>query len=246
VAVPFQVEAHPATITRRKMDALIDAGLFRVNMGIQSGSDRTNFDIFTRPTSQKQIAAAIDLLAGYPDLQTVYHYIVHNPFEPDEQMLETVYFAAQHHRGQFHVDIFPLAFFPGSPLYRRALAEGVIRGTQEQLFGRSWRSAQTWALLGDYLVVLLAMVLKLKHWGLSARSVTRFVRVAASRPVRAVFDRPWLPALAMIGWVAVRLARNLIYQPFIRPFTRPRRSGRRGWAPQPLGAPPAACPHLDP
>ena len=230
VGLPFEVDAHPATMSRGKIDALVGAGLYRVNMGIQSGSDKTNFDIFNRPTSRQKVAAAIDILADYPHVQAEYHYIVANPFEPAEQMIETLYFAAEHHRGYFKVDIFPLAFFPGSPLHQRAIREGIINGDQEELYSEVWRQSQTWRALGDYLVVLLTMVLRLKRWGLSARATKRFVSIALSRPVRAVFDRFYLPVLLVIGYVAMRLVRNLIYQPFIRPFTKRRRPERRARA----------------
>jgi len=233
VGLPFEVDAHPATMSRGKIDALVGAGLYRVNMGIQSGSDKTNFEIFNRPTSRQKVAAAIDTIAAYPQVQAEYHYIVANPFEPAEQLIETLYFAAEHHRGYFKVDIFPLAFFPGSPLHQRAIREGVINGDQEELYSEVWRQSQTWKALGDYLVVLLTMVLRLKRWGLSARAARRFLNVALSRPVRAVFDRAYLPVLLVTGYVCLRLARNLIYQPFIRPFTKRRKPQYRGRATRP-------------
>jgi radical SAM superfamily enzyme YgiQ (UPF0313 family) len=231
LGLPFEVDAHPATISRAKVEPLLQAGLYRVHMGIQSGSEKTNFQIYNRPTSQRQIAAVLDMLADYPQLEMEYHYIVANPFEPEDQLIETLYFAAQHHRGNYKIDLFPLAFFQGTPLYERAVSEGIIRGSQQELYGRVWRQSWTWAALGSYLVVLLAMVLRMKRWHLPAGLVKRFVSVATSRPVRMVMDRKWLPVLLVAGWVILRLGRNLIYQPFIRPFTKRRRPGRRASAP---------------
>lgn len=231
VALPFEVDAHPATISRGKVEPLVQAGMFRVHMGIQSGSEKTNLDIYHRPTSKKQVAAAIDMLADYPEVQAEYHYIVANPFEPEEQLIETLYFAAEHHRGNFKWDVFPLALFPGTPLYDRAVAEGIIsEASQKELYGQVWRQSRTWAALGNYLVVVLVMTLRLKRWGLPAGMVKRIVSVAKSRPVRAVVDRAYLPVLLIVGYVIMRLVRNLIYQPFIRPFTKRRRPQRRGRA----------------
>ncbi len=138
---------------------------------------------------------------------------------------------AEHHRGNFKWDVFPLALFPGTPLYDRAVAEGIISETsQKELYGQVWRQSRTWAALGNYLVVLLVMTLRLKRWGLPAGMVKRIVSVAKSRPVRTVMDRAYLPVLLIIGYVIMRLMRNLIYQPFIRPFTKRRRPQRRGRA----------------
>ena len=51
IDLPFIVRVFPGVLDREKLFALRDAGLSMAVMGVQSGSDRINYDIFNRKVS---------------------------------------------------------------------------------------------------------------------------------------------------------------------------------------------------
>ena len=53
IGLPFHVQASPTTMTVEKMDALVDAGLSFVEMGIQSTS-KTSMELYRRSVSEKR------------------------------------------------------------------------------------------------------------------------------------------------------------------------------------------------
>jgi radical SAM superfamily enzyme YgiQ (UPF0313 family) len=87
--------------------------------------------IYARPMPLERIASAIEMLAKYK-VPTEYHYIVSNPYEPEENVIETMRFIASHHRRAKTLQVLPLMFFPGTPLFDRAWADGII-GTRDDL-----------------------------------------------------------------------------------------------------------------
>lgn len=120
----FGVLIHPRTVTQERMDMLIKAGLIGVQMGLQSGSDRTNRDIYLRSEPVSEFVRAASILDRFMDRLIVrtYDVIVDNPFENDKDREQTVRVLSYLNK-PFHLDLFSLTLFPGTSLYERALAE---------------------------------------------------------------------------------------------------------------------------
>lgn len=222
IAWPFEINTHPATITAAKIQLLHDCGCAMVKMGIQSGSQNTNYDIYNRRISNQAIAQAIEILGRFPNLQKEYHYIVNNPLEPEQNMIETLRFVAQHHPGNCKVVIFPLALFPGSQLHRRAKQEGILKDKQDEIYQRVYtgKAKRRFDRLG-YLTMLLYAVVRLKK-RLSARQARKFVNFMTARHVRYILDRAWFKYLVLVFYLFGRLLRGVFYQVFLRRFRKHR------------------------
>ncbi len=226
IGLPLLMEASPNTVTDRKVHALAQAPVKRIILGIQSASDDTLRTIYKRPMPPQCVEKALDILAKYKT-PTELHYITSNPYEPEANTVETMRFVASHHRHAEVIHVFPLVFFPGTPLFDRARQDGSLdachrlayehAGTHVTHFGR-----------GDYLAIWLRIVLILRNVGVPGAVVHPLISLAIHPWVRKVLDRRWFGPTVLASYVVGRkVVRNLIYQPFIKPFRYLRHRPRR-------------------
>lgn len=93
IGLPFHVPGiFPGTVKDEStLDLLIDAGLRRVRMGIQSGSQRM-MDFYDRPASRKKVIDTANLLISkYPKVAPPeFDFIMDNPVENDNDKKETL------------------------------------------------------------------------------------------------------------------------------------------------------------
>ena len=227
VNLPLQLDAFPNTVTEGKVRALARLPIELVSMGIESASEDTLRNIYRRPTPPRRIAEAIALLARYR-LRAEYHYIVSNPYEPEQNVIETMRFIATHHRGRAVLRVFPLMFYPGTPLYERARADGRLGVRDDAAYDYMGTGALQFAR-HDYLAIWLRIVLNLRNLGVPPSLCHRVIDIVTHPTVRRGLDRPWFaPAVFLTYQVTRKIARNFVYQPFVRPFKylrRPRRPG---------------------
>jgi len=222
VNLPLEVDAFPNTVTREKVRSLSRLPIALISMGIQSGSADTLKNLYHRPTSLRRIAESIRIFSE-AGLKAEYHYLVDNPLEPEENIIETLRFAATHHRPPAIVRVFPLQFYPGTPLYERARAEGVIGRRHESAYHYRY-SGKKYLKRARYLDIWLRVVLELRGRGVPPWLVHRMLDVVLNRRVRWAIDRRWFAPLSYRLWrIGRTLSRNLIYQPFVRPFRYLRR-----------------------
>ncbi len=219
VNLPLELDAFPNTVTEEKLRILTRVPIRLVSLGIESASARTLAEIYDRHTPVEQIAECLRLLDQY-DVPTEVHYIVSNPFEPDEQVVETMRFVATHHRHAAKLRIFPLLFYPGSPLCDRAKAEGIIEERDARCYKYTYGGKLQFAG-HDYLGIWLRIVLHLRNAGLPSSLAHRIVGFVTNRKVRRVLDRPWfIPAAFGTYQVGRKLWRVFFYQPFVRPVQK--------------------------
>ena len=225
VNLPFELDAFPNTITDAKVRSLTRVPISLISMGIQSGSQDTLKNIYNRPTPIEKIIAGIDIFKRYR-IRAEYHYIISNPYEPDKNVIETMRFIASHHKGRAILRVFPLMFYPGTPLYDRARADGLIGEQDKNAYEYMYTGSLQFAK-HDYLGAWLRTVLHLRNVGLPRWATHRLIDLVTHRWTRKCIDRKWFPKTAFIIFqISRKLMRNFIYQPFIRPFRYLRRKPR--------------------
>ncbi|MBS1111761.1 MAG: Radical domain protein, partial [Nitrospirae bacterium] len=107
-----------------KLFTLKDAGLSVVIMGIQSGSDRVNFDIYNRQIKFRSVKKAAELISEVKALP-YYEMIVDNPYETEDDMIETIN-SMSRLRKPYTISLAHLTFFPGTPLTEKALNDKIV------------------------------------------------------------------------------------------------------------------------
>lgn len=135
VGVPFKCNLHVHTATEEKLDLLVGAGLVCVEIGLESGSERTNAEIYKRPHNAEKLMAISELLnTKYRDkIKAYYDIIWDNPYETEEDISETLRFLAKLPKS-INFSSFSLTFFPGTELYRRAMEDGMIQDEYTQIY----------------------------------------------------------------------------------------------------------------
>lgn len=127
IGLPLHAQCSPTTLTERKLDLLLDAGLYYTEMGIQTGSDRIK-KMYRRMDSNEKMIEAAGLLDRRRSAMLVpdYHIILDNPWETTEDVLATLRLLLRL-PGKYKLQLSSLIFFPGTELNDRARREGILK-----------------------------------------------------------------------------------------------------------------------
>ncbi len=124
IGLPFLCLGSPATITAARLGPLVDAGLRRLKMGIQSGSEAVTRR-FDRVVLNRRLDDALGAIAAYQ--QRMYpprfDILVDLPFESVEDRIDTLALVARLPR-PYRLELNSLRLMEGTPLHTQAVAEG--------------------------------------------------------------------------------------------------------------------------
>ncbi len=123
INVPFVIRTTPRHINRENLLLLKEAGLIMVLLGLQSGSDRVNREVFKRNTTSEMFLSRIEMIKEL-GLSAYYDVILDNPYEFEEDVLETLK-VILHIPKPYQLQVFSLCFYQGTELHKRAKADGL-------------------------------------------------------------------------------------------------------------------------
>ncbi|MFC1692644.1 B12-binding domain-containing radical SAM protein [Candidatus Latescibacterota bacterium] len=123
IALPFKINISPWTYQKEKLFPLIKAGMKKLIIGIQSGSERVNYDIYDRKISNKKLLEIAFSLHEYSNLQKYYDFIGMSPFESVNDLVSTIDFIKSLPY-PYRIYNNNLAFYPGTELYEKAIMSG--------------------------------------------------------------------------------------------------------------------------
>jgi anaerobic magnesium-protoporphyrin IX monomethyl ester cyclase len=121
VGKPFVVRSIPNYVSLERMRLLKDAGVSLICMGLQSGSDRVLKDVYKRKSLRNDFLRAARVIRSV-SIAPIYDIIVDNPFETDEERLQTVE-ALIETPTPFYLQVFSLTFYAGTEIYERGKVE---------------------------------------------------------------------------------------------------------------------------
>lgn len=202
VGLPFTCLGSPATITSEKMEALVDAGMIYLQMGVQTGSARIQALFNRQAMGNDKMLAAMAVINGYKDrlLPPSYDFILDTPYETTADRLESVRFIAQIPK-PFRLQPFSLVLYPGTKLAAMALADGHLTDERRQVYTKSYTMRRP-----DYINFLILLAK-------GGRFPSRLLAFAASDGVARVLGSRllaplWRLAFAVSGpaWRLVKRA----------------------------------------
>ena len=123
VRLPFFMRTTPKHITREKITVLKKAGLSWVFMGLQSGSERINKEIYKRNVSNEEFSEATSVIKE-ADICCLYDIVLDNPYETEEDLLQTLELTLSIPK-PFQFQLFSLCLYQGTELNRRAIEDGI-------------------------------------------------------------------------------------------------------------------------
>jgi len=134
VGIRFKCLADPPTTNEEKLKYLVDAGLTDIIIGIQSGSDRMNLQVYKRYIKREQVVKAAKIINKFKGkLFVMYDMITTNPYETKEDVLESINIMRELPKPYF-LSVNNLVFFLGTPLYEQAIKDGVVRSKKDSAF----------------------------------------------------------------------------------------------------------------
>jgi anaerobic magnesium-protoporphyrin IX monomethyl ester cyclase len=128
INLPFMFLMSPMSYRDRKLDILLDTGLVSfVEMGLQTGSPRIRKIYNRRESNQRIVEVAAKLSRKLRPWGLAPHYdvIVDSPWETEADRLATLRLLSRLPT-PYEVLFFSLTVFPGTGLYDRARAEGLL------------------------------------------------------------------------------------------------------------------------
>lgn len=198
VDLPFECLLIPPMLRYEMLKQLKQAGLFRVQTGIESGSAKESKEIYNRAPGNNAIMkfGEFNKTLG---LDMIYDVIVDNPYATEAMKLEMAEFLLELPR-PYKIYFYSLTYFPGTMLTKDLLARGVIR--PEDVEGRStkawkqFRVSMDWPRSDEDRFYLAIYCLASKPF-----VPKRFLRWLLDR--RATCRRrPWLTLLFNCAWAA--------------------------------------------
>jgi len=126
IDLPFACQATPGRVTREKVRLIRDAGVTFINIGVQTGSDKLNSEVFKRKLGRKHVLRAAGILAEeVPNVGRGFDFLIRNPYETLSDKMETASLLMELPL-PFVVRTYALTFFPGLPLTERAYQDGFL------------------------------------------------------------------------------------------------------------------------
>ncbi len=122
----------PASIDERKFQVLIDAGMIKARIGVQSGNARVMKEVFVRPRHLDKVRAGSEIAhrnrARMAPVQ--YDLIVDNPWEHPEELKDTLRLVASL-KPPYTFAINSLTLLPGTTIYDMGEAAGFTKPNEK-------------------------------------------------------------------------------------------------------------------
>lgn len=137
IGVPFTVTGViPNYVKQEKLERLTKAGLIRIRIGVQSGSERM-LEFYKRPAPPEKVLAAATTVNGFRRtmIPPAYDIIADNPIETEEDVRSTLQLIYDMPR-PFTLNIFSLNVMPNTDLARQFEELGVKPGDLNTNFKR--------------------------------------------------------------------------------------------------------------
>ncbi len=208
VGLPFECQVSPLRVNPDRMEQLVKAGVWRIRMGVESGSERTKKEVYDRAMPNTAVMRASEALARHPNVVRAYYFIMGNPFETRDDLLDTLRLIRQL-PAPFFVQPFNLIFFPGSTLYDRGVEHGFISGKGDSGFDLRYRGGlkyedHPWKTKNLYLNSLIFMM-EGKVTRLRLGSIPRFVLPILMKPSFVDFNERHLGFAKSMIWVKMKI-----------------------------------------
>lgn len=127
IGLPLKIEFTPSSFNEEKFKMFIDAGMVECHMGVQSGCEETNRNIYERNIKTSHIQNILKILKFYSRAlkKCWIHFIVFNALESEASTKQTLRFIADMDTF-FDLRFFPIIYYPGTALYEKVKNAGII------------------------------------------------------------------------------------------------------------------------
>ena len=147
-------------------------------MGIQTGSEEINKNIYNRFVTNKQVITTTKIINKYKMLTPEYQFIITNPYETEKDVLDTLDLLEKIPKPYYFISM-SLVFFPGTQIFHRAKSDGIIRSKEDSCFNIEYMEYRKHIKLKKLDELYLNMILAL----ISTKIVTSWRYGLFPRPI---------------------------------------------------------------
>ncbi len=196
VGLPFRCMATPNAITERKVEALADAGLCYVEIGIQSCVPETLAMYRRKWGGVEHVRRAAKIFNKYPDkIEVLYDVIIDNPWEPVTHTVQTLREIVELPR-PYLLQLFSLTLFPGTELYEKAVEDELITDPRTQIYQKHYQATEF-----TYLNIMLSLIYR--------QFPRPILRLMTNKLIMNLFNRSFLKPVYKTVYESVRLLRTM-------------------------------------
>ncbi len=139
IGLPFYLLGSPGTITEAKYEALVDAGLLCIQMGIESGSPRIQRLFHRSALTNDKVLESARIISRHVGrtLPPQYDLVYDLPYETLEDKLQTLRLVARLPK-PYRLQVFSIIYYPGTPLHTLAVQDGLLVDERDQVYDRMY------------------------------------------------------------------------------------------------------------
>jgi len=143
IKLPFYAAYNPQILNPAILGKLAGAGLYRINFGIQTGSDFIRNKIFRRPGINSEI---IDLAKEIDShgIKIEYDLIMDNPYDTAQSLKGTIEFLLKL-PGPLRFNLYSLQYFPNYALTKKAIEDGYIAPKEAEVDTLIGKTTKSWS-----------------------------------------------------------------------------------------------------
>lgn len=212
IGLPFFVfGVIPAFVEREKIALLVQAGLNRLRMGIQSGSDLI-LAFYNRPSNAKRIKRACDIISEFSPnmIPPAYDIILDNPIETRQDILDTVQLLYDLPR-PYNIYPFSLSAIPNTELHKK------LKAIDENLFGIENKDYfSVTPTMGNILIVMMS-IFRPPLW----------LKTFMCARIKPLAEAPTLYPILFNLVLILKIIKHTFYR--VWHMDVPERCGRLGW-----------------
>jgi anaerobic magnesium-protoporphyrin IX monomethyl ester cyclase len=195
INLPFSCLISPISVTKEKMDTLVDAGLCYVQMGVESGSPKMQAIFNRKHMPNDRMMEAVRIINSYRDRMAPpsYDFLMDVPGETDDDRVASLRFIADIPK-PYRLQPFTLILYPGTELHRQAVESGAITNERSEIYNKTYTMRAP-----TYLNLLMALCK-------NGRFPSPLLKLLISRPALAVFNSR---ALAPVFKILFKTGQNI-------------------------------------
>ncbi|MEY3211277.1 MAG: hypothetical protein RIT28_1758 [Pseudomonadota bacterium] len=139
VGDPFYLLGSPGTISEEKYEALVDAGLHCIQMGVEHGSKRIQKMMKRSTMGNDKIIKSAEVIVKYADRTAPpqYDIIYDLPYETIEDKLDTLRLIADMPK-PYRLQAFSVIFYPGTSLHTLAMRDGLVNDEKSEIYDKMY------------------------------------------------------------------------------------------------------------
>lgn len=130
VQLPFFALIEPMAFNFDKIKLLRDCGLQSLQIGIQTGSERVNREVYRRNVTNEKVLEMAKLINSL-NIGVKYDLIFNNPYETKDDLIETIHLLLKFPK-PFILQGYNLIFYPGTEMTNQALLDGYISENENE------------------------------------------------------------------------------------------------------------------